>query len=206
MLNQDMPSPKNKSQRPEAVFLTSASQLEQCPQDDVLEVALAGRSNAGKSSFLNCFSRGGDVAKVSRQPGKTRILNFFNVGEKYRLVDMPGFGYSSRSIKEIMEWRRMIENFLANRTNIVGIVLFLDCRREFEKLEIDLVKWLNSVHLPVVVALSKIDKANKSEIKAKVQKWQKELEIPVFAISSEKAEGVFELEDWVYKNWVHERV
>src|SRR6478752_7250400 len=106
-------------------FIKSAVLPKDYPIHKMAEVAIAGRSNAGKSSFINALTRD-KVAKVSSTPGKTRLLNFFNMADSYVLVDMPGYGFASRSNSEVLEWHEMIETYLMSRENLVGLILVMD--------------------------------------------------------------------------------
>src|SRR4051812_11511852 len=111
-------------------FLKSATKLSEFPRDERPEIAMVGRSNAGKSSVINTLA-GGRLAKVSSTPGKTRLLNFFEHKEGYRVVDMPGYGFAVRSGDEVFSWRKMIESYLLERENLMGLMLIMDIRREW---------------------------------------------------------------------------
>lgn len=137
------------------------------------EIAVLGRSNAGKSSLINAWA-GSQLAKTSSAPGKTRLINFFQ-GAKYRLVDFPGYGYSSRSGHEQASWAGMIESFLASRGNLVGALIVMDCRREWTEDETLLVRFLQKIRRPVAAVLTKADKLNRAE-EAKIR--QKFLKLP----------------------------
>jgi GTP-binding protein len=116
-------------------FLKSASRLSEGPQGFVPEVALAGRSNSGKSSLINALSKNSKMAKVSSTPGKTILLNFFEVEGLFRLVDMPGYGYAQRSKADRTTWASMVEGYLAARGQLCGVVLVMDGRRVWAKEE-----------------------------------------------------------------------
>ena len=120
-----------------AKFLKSAVNQEDYPPSDRPEVALVGRSNAGKSSLLNALA-GSKIAKVSQEPGKTRLLNFFDYGKQYRFVDMPGYGYASRSGSEILSWQEMITKYSDVRENLHGVVLIMDSARDWQEEESNL--------------------------------------------------------------------
>src|SRR6478752_6525097 len=111
-------------------FIKSAVLPKDYPIHKMAEVAIAGRSNAGKSSFINALTRN-KVAKVSSTPGKTTLLNFFNMEDSYVLVDMPGYGFAARSNDEISQWHQMIEAYLMSRENLVGLVVIMDIRRDW---------------------------------------------------------------------------
>ncbi len=184
-------------------FIKSAKELRGCPPPEKPEVALVGRSNAGKSSFINALTKG-QIAKVSQQPGKTRLLNFYSIGEHYRLVDMPGYGYASRSGDEVQEWRSMVESYLAVRENLQGLLLIMDIRRSWTSQEQDLVDWVSQRSLPVVVVLNKSDKVGQND-KAKALKALRDRAVgvqKVFVVSAQKKLGVKEVEDFVFKEWI----
>lgn len=113
-------------------FLKSAVFPVDYPPPSRPEIIVTGRSNAGKSSFLNALA-GSAIAKVSQQPGKTTLLNFFDVGQHYRLVDTPGYGYSKRSGDEQASWQQMLESYFSLRGNLVGILILMDYKRDFEE-------------------------------------------------------------------------
>jgi GTP-binding protein len=183
----------------QAQFLKSAVLPADYPVTDRPEVALVGRSNAGKSSLLNAIA-GQKTAKVSQMPGKTRLLNFFDFGSHYRFVDMPGYGFASRHGAEVLEWEKMISNYLDARENLIGIVLIMDARREWQEEEEWLRQRCQKLDLQLIVVLNKIDKFKKSEIPKVKSKMEKRLpEIPVYMISAEKKLGVEALEDDIFK-------
>lgn len=182
-------------------FLTSATQVSESPNDMFPEIAVLGRSNAGKSSLINAWT-GSQLAKTSGSPGKTRLINFFQ-GPKYRLVDFPGYGYSARSGDEQAGWAGMIESFLASRGNLAGALVLMDCRREWTQDEELLVRFLQRIRRPVAVVLTKADKLNRSEENKIRQKFR---ELPgveaIYFVSSLKRTGLKELEDGIFRAWI----
>ena len=196
---------KGGGRRPEKVeikYLKSAVLPQDFPPPDRLEIAIAGRSNSGKSSFINALT-GGAVAKVSQNPGKTRLLNFFDVGRHYRLVDMPGYGWAARDLDEISQWHTMIETYLATRGNLAGLLLLVDCKREWTQDEAQLEQFLNNVGKPMIVLMSKVDRLRPNEIK-KVQQSMSESArgLKVFPISSQEDSGIKEVERWFFDEWI----
>ncbi len=184
------------------VFLKSAVRTEEYPQHRLKEVAFVGRSNAGKSSLINAMSKQ-KIAKVSQQPGKTRLLNFFNFNESYVLVDMPGYGYAARSGDEMDDWQPMIEMYLAGRDQLAGLVLVMDIRRKWSRDEMLLCRFVESFGRPVALALTKADKVKKSDLKKAIDQQIKDSRLShVFVLSSEKKTGIDELEDFIYHNWI----
>ena len=192
----------------QAKFIKSATNLRDCPQDRIPEIAFMGRSNAGKSSLLNALANQKKLAMVSASPGKTRLLNFFDVDSKYRIVDLPGYGFAARSAEERSEWSEMVESFLTARRNLTGSLLIMDIRRDWTLDETHLLEWLMSRDLPMAVALTKSDKLGQSEIikrKAKLVADLKTLNYisaEIFVVSSLKKKGCQEIEDFIYKSWI----
>lgn len=188
--------------RLKAEFVKSGVNPEDYPEDDKLEIAIAGRSNAGKSSFINAITSS-DIAKTSSKPGKTILLNFFNIGEHYRLVDMPGYGYSARSGNMQRSWQRLVETYLDIRENLTGVILLVDCRRDWSEDEQLLVNWLNRIGRPVVLVLTKADQLKAPEQKTVVKEMIKKSRLKnIFLISSLKKTGIKELEDFIFTNWI----
>jgi GTP-binding protein len=144
--------------RLEATFLTSAPDLEACPRDEQPEVAIAGRSNAGKSSVLNQLADNRQLARTSKTPGRTQLLNFFAVRSGGRLVDLPGYGYARVSKQTHAKWQESVEHYLAGRPNLVAVVLVMDIRHPFEAFDRQIVAWSSVAHVPVHVLLNKADK------------------------------------------------
>ena len=183
-------------------FLVSGTRSDHFPQPDRPEVALAGRSNAGKSSFLNALANQ-KVAKVSGSPGKTRLLNFFDAGDFYRIVDMPGYGYAARSGSEVRSWRNMVEDYLKHRGPLVGLVLVMDIRRKWTDEEQLLIDFCTSRGRGYVVVLNKADKLRRGEL----VKQRREIgsvvgKENVFCVSSSKKTGLEEVESAVFERWV----
>ena len=183
-------------------YLKSAVLPKDYPDAKRPEVAVAGRSNAGKSSFLNSMA-GSKVAHVSQTPGKTRLLSFFDFGAHYRFVDMPGYGFASRSGDEIREWTKMIETYLSMRGNLRGLVLVMDCRREWEEDEELLKHFCGKINLPMCVVLTKVDKCSPKEKKEHLARIQKSSALKdVFLASSQTGEGIENIEEFIYREWI----
>jgi len=186
----------------EIQYLKSAVLPKDFPKADRPEVALAGRSNSGKSSFLNAISKK-PVAHISQEPGKTRLLNFYDVGKSYRLVDMPGYGFAKRSIDEMESWTRMIESYLEERPNLAGLVLLIDIKREWTRDEYLLAEYLRDNDIPFCLVLTKADKLKPKEIKTAVENMQQEARLmDVFPVSNVRRLGTEDVEDFLFKNWV----
>ena len=139
-------------------FLKSAAGLADLPPDRGREVAFAGRSNAGKSSALNTITGVSGLARVSKTPGRTRLINLFGVAEGLRLVDLPGYGYAKVSREEQARWAEMLESYLSGRTCLAGLVMIMDVRHPFTDFDRQLLDYVGPLSLPVHVLLSKADK------------------------------------------------
>ena len=139
-------------------FMASAPDLARCPPGDEPEVALAGRSNAGKSSVLNRLTGNRRTAKVSKTPGRTRLINFFEVAGGGRLVDLPGYGYASASRSEQARWQRSVNEFLSFRDQLAGVVLVSDIRHPGTPFDEELIEWAAASEMPLRVLLNKADK------------------------------------------------
>ena len=141
-----------------ATFLASAERLGQCPAADVPEVAFVGRSNAGKSSALNRLAGQRQLARVSKTPGRTQLINFFNVAEGGRLVDLPGYGYARAPKTRREAWGRAIDDYLNRRATLVGVVLVMDIRHALRPADEHMIAWSHHCGKPLLALLSKADK------------------------------------------------
>ena len=183
-------------------YLKSAVLPADYPDAKRPEVAVAGRSNAGKSSFLNALAKS-KVAHVSQAPGKTRLLSFFDFGAHYRFVDMPGYGFASRSGDEIREWTQMIETYLSTRGNLKGLLLVMDIRREWDEEEELLKQFCGKINLPICVVLAKSDKCNSQERQKLPLKIKKDSQLSaVFPVSSQNKEGIEAVEEFIFREWI----
>jgi GTP-binding protein len=141
-----------------AQFLTSAAKLPQCPPDTGWEVAFAGRSNAGKSSAINSLTNNKKLAKTSRTPGRTQLINFFELSATQRLVDLPGYGYAKVPLAVKREWTRQLEKYLQNRKCLRGLILLMDVRHPMQPFDRQMLDWALQAAMPVHVLLTKADK------------------------------------------------
>lgn len=141
-----------------ADILLSATNKSHYPQDGIPEVALAGRSNVGKSSFINTMLNRKNLARTSGKPGKTQLLNFFNIDDKLRFVDVPGYGYARVSKKEREKWGKMIEEYLTTRENLRAVVSLVDLRHEPSADDVQMYEFLKYYEIPVILVATKADK------------------------------------------------
>ena len=142
----------------QARFLTSVASLRDLPADHGREVAFAGRSNAGKSSALNALTGRRGLARTSRTPGRTRLINFFALDERRRLVDLPGYGYAKVPRAMSREWGVLVGAYLESRVSLAGVVMLMDIRHPLTELDQTLLDWCLAADVPVLVVLTKADK------------------------------------------------
>ena len=148
-----------------AEFLSSAAKFSQCPTDEGWEVAFAGRSNAGKSSAINSLTGNRKLARTSRTPGRTQLINFFALSERQRLVDLPGYGYAKVPQKIKDAWNRQLELYLQERQSLRGLILLMDCRHPLQPFDQQMLGWAEAAHMPVHILLTKADKLKKGPAK-----------------------------------------
>jgi GTP-binding protein len=141
-----------------AQFLTSAAKVSQCPPDGGWEVAFAGRSNAGKSSAINSLTNNKKLAKTSKTPGRTQLINFFELSESQRLVDLPGYGFAKVPLAVKREWTKQLENYLQNRQCLRGLILLMDIRHPLQPFDQQMLDWALQAAMPVHILLTKADK------------------------------------------------
>ena len=155
----------------EAQFVSSALALADCPRWDCAEVALAGRSNVGKSSLLNALTGTRGLARTSKTPGRTRGLNFFAAGETLALVDLPGYGYAKMSHDEAAKLAALLRAYLENRRNLVALVMLVDARRGPQREELELAAMVRARGIELIVAATKCDKLRNSERAAAFERF-----------------------------------
>jgi len=166
------------------------------PDSPLPEVAFAGRSNVGKSSLLNSLVRRKSFARVSRTPGRTREINFFRINNGFVLVDLPGYGYARVSKEKKSEWRPMVESYLRRTTQLRGIVLLLDIRREPSEDDRAMLDFLAEVEVPTIVALTKTDKLSKAAARERAGEIARALALEteqIIPFSAQTGEGRVEL-------------
>ncbi|GHE21004.1 ribosome biogenesis GTP-binding protein YihA/YsxC [Halomonas urumqiensis] len=194
-----------------ARFLISAPTLASCPTDSGAEVAFAGRSNAGKSSAINTLTRQKALARTSKTPGRTQLINFFSLGDdtSRRLVDLPGYGFAKVPEKVKLEWQRHLSDYLQRRASLRGLVVVMDVRHPLSEFDQTLLGWADDKHMPVHILLTKADKLKQGAAKAALQQvknrlreWEDLVSLQLF--SSLKGQGVEEahqrLDGWLLDN------
>lgn len=145
------------------VFLKSVAEIDQLPLDEGYEVAFAGRSNAGKSSALNTLTQQKQLARVSKTPGRTQLINIFPLDDSRRLIDLPGYGYAKVPIKMINEWRLLIDAYMQSRYSLKGIILLVDPRHPLKEFDLMMIKWAKITQKPLHILLTKSDKLTNKE-------------------------------------------
>lgn len=181
----------------QASFLASASEPSQFPSHHRYEIALAGRSNVGKSSLINRLVQRRQLAAVSQAPGRTRTLNFYAVGDELCLVDLPGYGYARVSQQERQRWKALIETYLTRRRQLVGVILVVDVRHAPTELDHMMARWLRETGLPALVAATKADKIARGRWQGRSQQLARELGLPVILFSAETGVGQDHLRQWI---------
>lgn len=182
----------------QARFLQSATTTKTLPPELGFEVAFAGRSNSGKSSTLNRLCQQKSLARTSKTPGRTQLINFFELPQGKFLVDLPGYGYAKVPEKVKLEWQMFIESYLVNRFTLCGLVIVMDIRRPMLEHDNNMLSWAESRKLPVHVVLNKYDKLKHGQAKNTLLKTQQQLskfdnECTVQMFSALKGVGVDEL-------------
>jgi GTP-binding protein len=187
----------------QANYVTSAFELSQLLPDEGREVAFAGRSNAGKSSAINCLTQQKNLCKTSKTPGRTQLINFFALDETRKLVDLPGYGFAKVPKKMRNHWDQVLSAFLLQRQALKGLVIVVDCRRGISELDQALIDMV-SPQLQLHILLTKSDKISRSALKREILKTRQQLDSDRHTVSSLSIlnrQGLDELEqrcgDWL---------
>jgi GTP-binding protein len=160
-----------------AQFLISAPSLQQCPPDQGIEIAFAGRSNAGKSSALNSITRNQKLARTSKTPGCTQLINFFQLQNSpdFRLVDLPGYGYAKVSQSMKKKWQEHLSQYLHERQCLKGLILLMDIRHSMQELDTMMINWAVESEMPLHALLTKSDKLSRGAAQDTLLKFRKEM-------------------------------
>lgn len=180
----------------DAEFVAAADALSNCPRLGLPEVALAGRSNVGKSSLINVLVDRKALVRTSKDPGRTRTLGFIRVEHRVVLVDLPGYGYAKVAQAERVRWAAMVDNYLAQRADLALVLLLIDCRRDPGDEELDFVEWLRLHGRPVIFVATKIDKLSRGQRSARLRSIARSVGAPtddVIPFSALTKEGRREL-------------
>ncbi len=162
-----------------AKFITSAPSLKDCPELNLPEFALIGRSNVGKSSFINALVNINGLAKTSNTPGKTKLINLFNINDKFIFADLPGYGYAKVSGKTQNLWQKNLEKYLLNRKSIVSLIQFIDSRHPIQQNDLQMAEWIKFNKLPFFAIAAKVDQIPRSKINSVCKNFEKILQTDV---------------------------
>ena len=186
-----------------ANFFVSNTDYKKCPKASLPEYAFIGRSNVGKSSLINALCNNNNLAKISGKPGKTQLINHFIIDNSWYLVDLPGIGYAKVSKSKRIEFKRMIENYLINRRNLMCLFMLIDSRHKIQKIDEDFMRWLAIEEIPFVIVFTKKDKLNQNALNQNIKQYKEHLlntwnKLPdIFITSAEKKEGLEEIKKFI---------
>lgn len=168
-----------------AKFVISAEKLSQCPEFKLPEFPLLGRSNVGKSSFINALANNRKLAKTSNTPGKTRLINFFDFSSKFMIADLPGYGYAKVSKEAQNRWQKYLEEYLLNRSEIKYLVQLIDGRHEIQKNDYQMREWVCGNNLPIITVVTKLDCISKNKIPTMLAHVNKEFGGIIYPFSAQ---------------------
>ena len=167
-----------------ANFIVSAEKLSQCPPFQLPEFPMLGRSNVGKSSFINALANNKKLAKTSNTPGKTRLINFFNFSDLFTIADLPGYGYAKVSKEAQARWQKYLEEYLLNREQIRTLIQLVDARHDVQKNDIQMREWVEAHNLPIITVVTKMDYVPKGKQQGVLAKIRKTLSGDVLPFSA----------------------
>lgn len=181
-----------------AYFLLSVADIKQLPPDEGIEVAIVGRSNAGKSSILNKITHNKNLARVSKTPGRTQLINIFVIDKERRLADLPGYGYAKVPLAAKQKWQKLVDSYIAKRNALKGLILVMDIRHPLKELDLQLLAYCEHSQLPVHILLNKADKLSKQSVQKTLREVQAILthyhnSVTLQSFSALKGTGIKEL-------------
>lgn len=186
-----------------AEFIISNTDYKKCPPVDRAEYAFIGRSNVGKSSLINSLTGKKALAKTSSTPGKTTLINHFNINDSWYLVDLPGYGYAKTSKTERKKFKKIIEEYVLKRENMVCLFVLLDSRHEAQKIDLDFMRFLGENGVPFAMVFTKADKCSQKERSNNIKRYKQTLleeweSLPeIFVTSSKTGDGNEALLDYI---------
>lgn len=190
----------------QATFLKSSAKTSQCPPANKPEYAFIGRSNVGKSSLINMLVDRKDMAKTSGRPGKTQLVNHFEINEEWYLVDLPGYGYAKVSKGQRRGFEGLITSYIQDRSNLINLFVLIDCRLEPQAIDLEFMQWLGENGVPFSMVFTKLDKLSSNQFKKALLTYNKRLlmdweEVPVqFYTSATSKIGRTEILEYI-SNW-----
>lgn len=185
----------------EAKYVASYPSVTLCPPQTKPEYAFIGRSNVGKSSLINMLTNHSKLAKTSSSPGKTQMINFFDINQSWYLVDLPGYGYAKISKKKRHQWRNMIENYLLKRDSLACACILIDSNLPPQEVDLEFLDWAGKVQLPIVIIFTKADKSKADKVAKNIEAFKTKMletweEMPInFITSVNKKQGKEEILD-----------
>ncbi len=180
-----------------ATFVGSYNDVRRIPADNRPQIAFAGRSNVGKSTLLNKLVGRKKLAKTSKIPGRTQMINFFLINDRYYFVDLPGYGYAKASPGARKEWGLLVDKYFEKSPRLKGIVFLLDCRRDPNEDDLMMIDWIESRAIKYAFVLTKTDKLSKSRIIKKIDKIENAFRVKPILFSSLSGIGKIELSRWI---------
>ncbi len=187
-----------------AEFVISNTDLRKCPDPNRPEYAFIGRSNVGKSSLINMITGQKNLAKTSVRPGKTQLVNHFNIDDSWYLVDLPGYGYAKVSKTSKYKFQKLISDYIVKRENLYCLFVLVDSRHELQKIDSDFMMWLGEKNIPFAIVFTKTDKLGRSTLDKNISAYKKQMlqvwsELPtMFISSSEEGTGKEEILEFIY--------
>jgi len=178
-----------------STFVISNTDIQKCPKPDRPEIAFIGRSNVGKSSLINMLAARKGLAKTSSKPGKTQLINHFNIDDRWYLVDLPGYGYAKVSKKSRSAWEQMISDYILLRENLKVVCVLIDSRLDPQRIDLDFINWLGENEVPMVLIFTKADKQSINKGQQNIAKFKRAMSAtwdafpPIFLSSAETAIG-----------------
>lgn len=178
-----------------AEFITSSDCLKNCPTFNLPEFAMIGRSNVGKSSFINTITNTNKkkIARTSNTPGKTRLINFYNINNQLIIADLPGYGYAKVSKTEQEKWKKNLEEYILKRTSLKYVIQLIDARHEIQNNDFQMREWLEYHSIPIITLATKVDTLSKNKAVIASQNMTKILKTPVIAFSAKTFLGKDEI-------------
>jgi GTP-binding protein len=188
-----------------SIFIKSISDMNQRPQPVMEEIAVIGRSNVGKSSLINALLSKKKLAKVSRTPGKTQLINYYAVDHAFYLVDLPGYGYARIARVEKEKWKSFIESYLINNAQLKLVLLLIDCRHDLMASDRLMLEWLNFYRIPYRLILTKRDKVSNNRFLAQKNKFKvllKDIDLTPFSIQLHESQVMLQkvIGDYIHLN------